>query len=72
MYIHATVHTKTKKEEVVENKPGYFDVWIKEPAERGLANKKVLELLRNHLKIKGQMKIVSGHHHPKKMISIDE
>jgi len=72
MYIHVTVHTKTKKEYVINLKTGYFEVWIKEPAERGLANKKVLEVLRNHLKIKGQMKIVSGHHHPKKMISIEE
>jgi hypothetical protein len=71
MYIQVTVHTKTKKEEVLEVKPGYFEIWIREPAERGLANKKVLELIKKHLKFEGQIKIVSGHHHPKKMISID-
>lgn len=71
MYIRVTVHSKTKKEKVVENKPGYFEVWIKESPVRGMANKKIIELIRQYLDIKGEIKIVSGHHHPKKMLSID-
>jgi len=73
-YLYNTiyVHVKTKREEVIEIKPGYFDLWIKEPAERGLANKKVLEILRMHLNTNREMKIVSRHYHPKKMVSISE
>ena len=71
MYIHVTVHVNSKKDKISILKPGYFEAWVKEPAERGLANKKVLELVRRELKVGGQMKIVSGHHHPKKMIAID-
>ena len=50
----------------------HFSISIKEPAERGLANKRVIELVREYFKVYNKdIRIVSGHHSPGKIISID-
>lgn len=72
MYIHVIVHSRSNREEIVETKTGYYDIWVREPAERGLANKKVVELIRHHLNCTGRISIINGHHHPKKLISIED
>ena len=48
------------------------EVAVKEKAERNLANRRVIELVAKHLKVPaGKIRIISGHHSPSKMLSID-
>ncbi len=71
MYIKVKVTVEAKKEKFVKKTKDHFDVFVKEPAERNLANKKVVELVRNYFKVyNGEIRIVSGHHSPSKIISI--
>jgi uncharacterized protein YggU (UPF0235/DUF167 family) len=72
MYIHVTVHPESKKPRFEQISDTHFEIWVKEPAERGLVNKKVCSLVRDHFNNPdSSVKIVSGHHHPKKLLSID-
>ena len=73
MYIKIKVKTGAKKERIVKKSDDHFEIDVKEPAERNLANKRVVELLRDYLKVyNGDVRIVSGHHSPSKIISIDK
>lgn len=73
MYIHIKVKTGAKREVFTEKSSDHFLVSVKEKAERNMANKKVRELIATHFKIPvGKLKIVSGHHSPSKIISIEK
>jgi len=77
MYIHVKALTKQKKEYIKELKrdPGSgsgtcFEVSVKEKAENNAANKRIIEVLREHFG-KNNIKIVNGHKNPSKLISIN-
>ncbi len=73
MYIKVKVKTGAKTEKFVKKTKDHFDVSVKEPAERNLANKRIVELVREYFKVyNGEVRIVSGHHSPSKIINIDE
>ena len=73
MYLKVKVFAKSKKESLLETKENYFEVRVKEKAERNLANNRVLELIAEHFEInKKEVKIVNGHHHPIKLLSIKD
>ncbi|MFA6227094.1 MAG: DUF167 domain-containing protein [Candidatus Paceibacterota bacterium] len=73
MYIKVKAQAGAKKERFVKKSEDHFDVSVKEPAERGLANGRILELVREHFKVyNGDVRIVSGHHSPGKIISLDK
>ena len=71
MYIHVKAHPKSKKEMVEKLKEDYFEIWVKEPAEKNLANKKIIEVLKNHFSESKSVRIISGHHSPSKLFSVD-
>ncbi|PIQ69164.1 MAG: hypothetical protein COV91_00260 [Candidatus Taylorbacteria bacterium CG11_big_fil_rev_8_21_14_0_20_46_11] len=71
MYVKVHVTTESKTEQVHKEAPDYFTVSVREPAKQGLANARVLELLRKHFGTAKRLYIVSGHHSPHKIISID-
>jgi len=72
MYIKVKVIVGAKKEKIIKKTKDHFDIAVKEPAERNLANKKIVELLRKYFKVyNGNVRIVSGHHSPSKIISLD-
>ena len=72
MHIKVSVRTDSKREFVREEKDGFL-VAVAVPPERGLANDRVLELLRKHLgPSKRVIKIESGHHSPHKVILIED
>ena len=72
MYIHVKVSAGAKKEVFEEEKPGYFNVVVKEKAERNMANERVRELVALHFGLPvGKVRIISGHHHGKKILSVD-
>ena len=72
MYIHIKALTGQKKEEVLERKPGYFDVFVREKAEQNMANRKIIELIALHFKVPtSSVRMVSGHQKPSKIFSIN-
>lgn len=73
MYIKVKVLPGAKKDELKAAGPNRYEVKIKAPAERGLANEAVLELLAAHLKLPlSHLRLISGHHERSKLISVKE
>lgn len=63
--------TPDAKKEKIEVKDGTLHISVKEPAERNQANKRVRQLVAARLGVSvGSVRIVSGHHSPKKTFSI--
>lgn len=82
MYIKVKVTTGAKREKFVKKGKDHFDVSVKELPERNMANRRVIELVREYFKARlndngvgqvynGKVRIVSGHHSPSKIISLD-
>jgi uncharacterized protein (TIGR00251 family) len=73
MFIKVKVKTGAKKEKILKKSEDHFDIEVKEPAERNLANNRVIELVRDYFKVyNGDVRIVNGHHSPSKIISLDK
>jgi len=73
MYIRVRVAADIKKESFVIKTDDSFLVSVKEPAEGNRANTRVLELVAEHFGINPkQIRIISGHHSPSKMLSIPD
>ena len=72
MYVKVNVIAGARKEIFNVKSPDHFDISVKEKAERNGANSRVIELLAEHFKIaKNKVRIINGHHHPSKLLSID-
>lgn len=71
MYLHLKVKTEAKREEVRQVSADHYEISVREPAERNLANKRIIELL-NELFPNRQVRIINGYHSPSKLISIDD
>jgi len=73
MYIKVRVKTKQKAELLKEISKDHLEISIKEPAERNLANSRIVEMVREHFKVyNGVVRIVSGHHSPSKILDVDK
>lgn len=73
MYIKVRVIAGAKKESIEEVSAGYLKISVKEPAERNLANRRIVELVAAHYKIPPkQARIISGHTSPSKILSIPD
>ncbi len=73
MYVKVCVIAGAKKESVEEVSAGHFKISVKEPAERNLANRRIVELVAAHYKIPPkQARIISGHTSPSKILSIPD
>jgi len=72
MYIKVRVTAGVKEERIVQTNADHFKIFVREKAERNIANRRVLELIAVHYKIPvGKVRIVSGHHSPSKILNID-
>jgi len=72
MYIKVTVYAGNKKEELIRKNETAFDMKVKEKAERNMANDKVCELIAAQFEVsRKKVRIINGHHSPKKMLSVD-
>lgn len=71
MYIHVKAKTEMKKEEVVQVSNDHYEIAVREPAERNLANKRILEILQKLFPNK-IIKIINGHHSKSKLIVIND
>lgn len=73
MYIHVFVTAGVKKESFKQKSEDHFEILVKEKAERNMANIRVMELVAEHFKVsKNKVRIVNGHHHPSKLLVIEE
>lgn len=73
MYISVTVVAGAKVEKVEALPKGRLKVWVKAPAERNLANKRVRELVARQLQMPlAKVRLLSGHTSPSKIFSVDE
>ncbi len=71
MIIKVKIFPGIKKEAVEEKKEGTFEVKVKEKAEQGKANKRLIELLSRHFQVfEKQVKIISGSKRRNKIVSI--
>ncbi len=69
MYIKVQVIPESK-EEAVSEKGEVLYVSVREKAEQGAANRRMLELVRVRFGPGKRLRIVSGHHAPHKIISV--
>ena len=73
MYLKVTVYPDSKVEELKPLSPDCFTVKVKVKAKMNLANNRLRELIADHFNLPvGKVKIISGHHHPHKIISLDK
>ena len=69
MYIKVRVIAKAKKETIEQVSSDHYKISVREPAERNLANRRILDIFRSEFP--GQdVRLVSGHHSPSKIVSI--
>jgi len=69
------VRTDAKVEFVKQESENSYLIAVKASPERGLANERIIELLREHLGGRAKrlvIRIASGHHSPHKLISIED
>ncbi len=72
MRLKLKVTTKAKQEKVEEMPDGSLKVWVHTAPVKGKANKSVITLCAQHLKIKpSQIKLVMGETNPHKLLQID-
>lgn len=73
MYIKVRVAAGVKKESFVKKTEDSFLVSVKEPAEQNRANTRVVELVAEHFEVSPkQIRIISGHHSPSKILSLPD
>lgn len=72
MYIKIRAFPNAKKESI-EEKGDELVVKVREPAERNMANIRILDLVAAHFKVaRNKVKILTGHRSSGKMLSIEE
>ena len=71
MYIKIKVTPGAKKEMVKRISRDHYEMNVREKAEGNKANTRILELCRNIFPM-SIIRIVSGHHSPHKILSVEE
>jgi len=70
--ISVKTHPKSKKIEVLQKDPAHYEVWVREPPDKGKANQAVIKALSDHLGLPpSRLNISSGHASRNKIIEID-
>ena len=72
MYIKVKVTPDAKKEELKQKQEDLFEISVRQKAKQNMANERVRELIARHYGIiKTDVRIISGHRSPSKIISFD-
>jgi len=70
-FIKVKVFPSSKKEKVIKNEDDSFEIYIREPAQNNLANRRVCEIIANHFTVPTYRVIIkTGHRARKKMLEI--
>lgn len=73
MYVRVAVYPNAKKEEVLSKGEHRYEIRVKEPAERNLANARITELLAEQYDVNPKLvRIISGHHSSRKIYSVPD
>lgn len=73
MYVKVIVNAGAKKEVVNRLSENRFKVSVKEKAKQNQANRRVIEIMAGRFSVlPKQVKIISGHHHPAKLLKIGD
>ncbi len=73
MYIKVRAEAGAKKEEISKIDEDTYEIKVREPAERNMANVRIRELVARDLGIKiEKVKILTGHHAPRKILVVDD
>jgi len=73
MYLRVLAVPKAKKEVVTKKKENYFEISVKEPAERNLANNRIKEILAQMFSVSPKaVRLVSGHQSSRKIFSLPD
>jgi uncharacterized protein (TIGR00251 family) len=70
MYLKIKVIPDSKSQRIEKMDEDSWKIWVKVPAENNAANTRILELIRDAYPNQS-VRIVSGHHSPSKIISIN-
>ena len=71
MLIKLKVHAASRENRVAVRAPDCYEVWVKAPAERGLANQAALAALAGALKCEAKLlRIVKGATSPSKIVKL--
>ncbi len=71
MYIKVHVFPGAKREKLIQKKE-FYELYVKEKAERNLANNRSREVIAEHFGVtKGNVSLLSGHRSPGKLFSVD-
>jgi uncharacterized protein YggU (UPF0235/DUF167 family) len=72
MYVKVRVIADAKKEIVVKESTDHYRISVREKAEHNMANSRVREIVADEFRVPVQkIRIVSGHHSPSKILSVD-
>ncbi len=72
MYVKVHAVPGAKKELIEKENETTYQISVKEPAERNLANGRIRELLCAEFGLeKGRVRMISGHRSPSKIFSVD-
>lgn len=72
MYVKVHAIPGAKKEMVEKENDMTYQISVKEPAERNLANGRIRELLCHEFGLeKGKVRLISGHRSPSKIFDVD-
>jgi uncharacterized protein (TIGR00251 family) len=73
MYIKVKITPGAKKELITVVSATSYTISVKEPAEQNRANRRLVELIAEHYGISAkQVKLISGHHSPSKILSVPD
>jgi len=69
MYLKVRVITDAPKEVVQKTEDDLIEMYIREPAERNLANRRVLQIIKEMYPDQA-VRMIKGHHSPSKIIQV--
>ena len=71
MFIKLKVHPGSKADRVVRKAPDSFELWVKAPAERGLANAAAIRLLAAEINAEPKrILLIKGAQSPAKIVKV--
>lgn len=73
MYIKVHAMPKAKKELFKKEAENFYTIFVREPAERNLANLRIKSIVADIYQVSvGKVRLISGHHSRSKIFAIDE
>lgn len=71
MFYKLKVHPASKREKIVRKGPDAFELWVKAPAERGLANAAAIALLAAEIQAEPKrILLIKGAQSPAKIVKV--